>query len=59
MTTSKSTGGENPTTKKLPTGTTGELTQREDRATLEHPDKEIKKDAPLSPTELLSQKPTP
>ena len=31
----------------------------EERAILEHPDKEIKETTPLSPTELLPQKSTP
>ena len=53
----KLAGGDNPPTKEPPTGkdqTIRHPTQMEERATLEHPDKEIKETTPLSPIELLS-----
>ena len=49
--------GENSPTKEPPMGentsTTRQPTQTEERANLEHPDKEIKETAALIPTELL------
>ena len=57
------TGGENPPTKGPPKSknpnTTRELTQTGERATQEHPDKEIKEATPLNPIEFLPQKFTP
>lgn len=61
MTTSKPTGGRNPWTKNPPTDkalfyiSIRGSTQKEGRATLEHPEKDIKETTPLSPTELLAQ----
>ena len=56
-------GGEKPPTKEPPKGknpsTTRKSTQTEERANLEHPDKEIKETTSLSPTESQSQKFTP
>ena len=53
-------GGENPPTKESPKGknpsTTRKSTQTEERANLEHPDKEIKETTPLNPTELSPYK---
>ena len=57
MNISISAGGENPPTKEPPKGknpsTTREPTQRQKRANLEHPDKEIKETAPLNHIEFL------
>ena len=50
-------GGEKPPTKESPKGknpsTTRQPTQTEERANLEHPDKEIKETAPLNHIEFL------
>ena len=50
-------GGEKPPTKESPKGknpsTTRQPTQTEERANLEHPDKEIKETVPLNPIEFL------
>ena len=55
--TNKPTGGENPPKKEPPTGKTQVQQEnphkQEKRATLQHPDKEVKETTPLSPTELL------
>ena len=52
------TGGENPPTKEPPTdensSTTREPTQTEERANVEHPDKEIKETTPLNPIQFLT-----
>ena len=58
MNISISAGGEKPPSKEPPNGTnsstTREPTQTEERANLEHPDKEIKENMPLNPIEFLS-----
>ena len=50
-------GGENPPTKEPTKGknpsTMREPTQTEERANLEHPDKEVKETTPLNPIEFL------
>ena len=60
VSTSKTTGGENPTTKEPPMGknpsTTREPIQTEERATLGHSDKEIKETTALNLIQLLPQK---
>ena len=56
MSTSKPSGGEDLPPKEPLTGKaqiTQENPHKEERATIEHPDREIKETVPQSPTELL------